>query len=209
MKAAGRVLNLGCGNNILAYALNVDRMEREGVDFVWDLNDMPWPWEDESFDYVIAKAILEHLIPDLLTSMNEIWRILAPGGIVEIKLPWWNAEVSYDDPTHRWVFGLGIFNRFDPTTKRGKEYSFYTPYKWKVLYPAILNRGRTSFSGRLEVRKGESAWQTAIVGNGHRDNEASCETCSPNEESGDDTGADSRADASLSGDGPISAGSAV
>jgi len=153
MKVEGRVLNLGCGNQILAWATNHDLMKRDGIDVVWDLNVLPWPWEDNSFDFVIARSVFEHLQHDLLTSMNEAWRILAPGGIIEVKLPYWNAEVSYNDPTHRYVYGLGIFDEFDPDTKRGQQYRFYGKRKWKILYRPRLNKDKTSFDCQLQVRK--------------------------------------------------------
>jgi len=153
MKIEGCVLNLGCGNKTIAWATNHDLMERDGVDVVWDLNVLPWPWEDNSVDFVIARSVFEHLEHNLLVSMNETWRILAPGGIVEIKLPYWNAEVSYDDPTHRYVYGLGIFDEFDPDTKRGRQYGFYSGRKWKILYRPRLNKNKTSFDCQLRVRK--------------------------------------------------------
>jgi SAM-dependent methyltransferase len=126
---------------------------RPEVDVVHDLNDLPWPWEDSSFDLIIACAVLEHLKLNLVESLNECWRILAPGGRVHLKLPYWKADSSYDDPTHYWHFSLGSFDQFDPATKRGRQYTFYTERKWRIVKPAFLNPGQTSVIVLMEVRK--------------------------------------------------------
>jgi ubiquinone/menaquinone biosynthesis C-methylase UbiE len=92
-----------------------------------------------SFNSILARAVLEHLDIDLLTAVNECWRVLKPNGEISIKLPYWNHERSYDDPTHRYAVGLGVFDVFDPTTLRGKEYHFYTDRKWKLTKVALNN----------------------------------------------------------------------
>ncbi len=135
-------LNLGAGNRIDRGdkgAVNHDlTLHNPDIDVAHDLNDIPWPWDDESFDRVLAWAVLEHLRINLIESINECWRVLRPGGTVVVKLPLWDAEVSYDDPTHYWQFGLGVFDQFDPRTKRGAEYDFYTPFKWTITEPSKL-----------------------------------------------------------------------
>ena len=152
-RAEGRVLNLGCGFDIMLDAVNHDKVAREGVDCVWDLNDLPWPWETESFDYVVAKSVLGYLDIDLLTALNEIWRILTPGGVIQLTLAYWKAEANHDDPTFRRGYGLGVCDRLDPESKHGKRRTFYTPCGWKMLYRPVLNKAKTTLSCRLEARK--------------------------------------------------------
>jgi ubiquinone/menaquinone biosynthesis C-methylase UbiE len=145
-------LNLGAGNRIIPGAVNVDRTKhRAEIDVVWDLNQVPWPWEDASFDKVAAIAVLEHLDIDLLTALNECHRVLRPGGQLVVKLPYWNSEASHDDPTHRWYVGLRVFDQVCPETERGKAYSFYTPHKWRYVKRPRLNRGRSSVWATLEA----------------------------------------------------------
>jgi hypothetical protein len=43
--------------------------------------------------------VLEHL-PDKIFAMNELWRILRPGGIVEIFVPTTEGSGAFQDPTH-------------------------------------------------------------------------------------------------------------
>lgn len=147
-----RFLNLGCGNRIVEEAVNHDRSQhRDEVDVVHDLNEMPWPWEDNSFDKIAALAVLEHLDPDLVASLNECHRILRPGGTVVLKLPMWNHSRSYDDPTHRWFFTLNSLDQFCPETERGKAYSFYTPFKWRFVKRPFTNKAKTSLWATLEA----------------------------------------------------------
>ncbi len=157
--ATKNILNLGAGNKIMLAkegetVVNHDLIcYRPEIDIAYDLNILPWPWPDNSFDLITASAVLEHLKLNLVESLNECWRILRPGGLVHLKLPYWKADGSYCDPTHYWVFTLGSFDQFDPDTKRGQDYSFYTNRKWKIIKPAYLNKQNTSIIVLMEVRK--------------------------------------------------------
>jgi SAM-dependent methyltransferase len=151
---ADDILNLGAGNKILAGALNHDRtVHRPEIDVAWDLNVLPWPWPDESFDQVIAVAVLEHLQIDLLASVGEIWRLLRPGGQLYMKLPYWRHENTYTDPTHYWRFSLDTARVFDPDTEYGKRYRFYTNRKWRIVKGPKLNNARSSIHVTMVVRK--------------------------------------------------------
>jgi predicted SAM-dependent methyltransferase len=146
------VLNIGCGNRMIEGAVHHDRVKhRPEIDVVHDLNVLPWPFDGKSFDRIVALSVLEHLDIDLVASLNECHRILKPGGQVVIKLPLWNAERSYDDPTHRWVYSLRALDQLCPDTERGKEYSFYTPYKWKFVERPYPNEEKTSLWATLEA----------------------------------------------------------
>jgi len=136
-----KTLVLGCGNKVQPGAVNHDLYYREGIDVVWDLNDLPWPWHSREFNRVVAESVLEHLYKNLLVSMDEIWRITAPGGIAVVKLPYWQAEESWNDPTHIHKVGMGVFDQLDPSTARGKQYDFYTTRKWKIEERRLNDEG--------------------------------------------------------------------
>ncbi len=80
-------LNLGCGDDVKPGYVNVDQREREGVIPV-DLSKFPWPWLNESAQEIVMLDFLEHF-PYRLTKtiLTEVWRVLQPGGIVEIQVP--------------------------------------------------------------------------------------------------------------------------
>ena len=145
-----RTLVLGAGNNILPGAVNHDlRKHRPEIDIAHDLNILPWPWADGEFDVVNAWAVLEHLYVDRLKLMNELWRITKPGGVAVLKLPAWDSADSHDDITHYWYATVRCMDQFDPRTKRGKRYNFYTPYKWHIERAQFSNRGESSIYFRL------------------------------------------------------------
>jgi len=148
------ILNLGAGNKPIEGAVNHDRtLHRPEISIAWDLNNFPWPWTDESFDLIVARAVFEHLRCTLIDSVNESWRILRPGGELALKLPYWKHENSFIDPTHYWQFGLHTPEIFDPDTEYGRGYSFYTDRKWQIIKGPKLNDAGSSIHVRLKVRK--------------------------------------------------------
>lgn len=149
-----KILNLGAGNDIIRGAVNHDRIKhRNEISSVWDLNVLPWPFGDGEFDIVNARAVLEHLNIDLIKSVNEVWRILKPGGILVLKLPHWNHNISYIDPTHRWFYSIETPTIFDPSTEYGSRYNFYTDRKWKIVKGPKLKRAKSSIHCTLKVMK--------------------------------------------------------
>jgi len=49
------------------------------------------PYEDGSFDVVLASEILEH-VPEDVQAIGELERILAPGGMLAVTVPRWMPE---------------------------------------------------------------------------------------------------------------------
>ena len=146
-----KILILGCGNKPIKGAINHDVTKHSPwVDVAHDLNVFPWPWTDNEFDVVQAWAVLEHLRADRLQIMNELWRIVKPGGRAVLNLPYWKNEASYSDITHYWFATLDSLDQFDPGTERGRQYAFYTPCKWKVHCKRFSNTGHSSIHFKLE-----------------------------------------------------------
>jgi SAM-dependent methyltransferase len=55
------------------------------------------PFEDNSFDYIFCNHVLEH-IPDDTKAMQELYRVLAPGGMAILQVPLENnREVTFED----------------------------------------------------------------------------------------------------------------
>src|SRR5262249_17278663 len=108
------LLNLGCGLRPLAGAHNHDRTRHHAfVDTAWDLNRQPWTWADGSFGRIVAEDVLEHL-DDVVGFMDECHRILRPGGLLRLRVPHWQAENTWIDPTHRRGFHPRSLEFFTP-----------------------------------------------------------------------------------------------
>lgn len=90
-------LNLGCADRLLDGFVNVDLHPAPGVR-VADLRER-WPWGDSSVELVRAWDIIEHL-PDKIHTMNELWRVLEPGGMADIVVPTTEGPGAFQDPTH-------------------------------------------------------------------------------------------------------------
>jgi SAM-dependent methyltransferase len=93
-------LNLGCGHDILPGWVNVDASDRlgPGVD-VWDLDDLPWPWETASVEEIRGVDIYEH-VWDPVGFMTECHRVLKPGGLLRLQTAYYLSMDAYTDPTH-------------------------------------------------------------------------------------------------------------
>lgn len=88
------VLHIGCGDNKIPGAIGVDR---RATDVVHDLEQIPWPFQDNSFDIVVAHSILEHLTP-FIPVMEEIHRVCRDRVIISV--PYFRSLHAYNDPTH-------------------------------------------------------------------------------------------------------------
>jgi SAM-dependent methyltransferase len=107
-----RKLNFGCGKKIMGGYINLDIAPLEGVDVVHNIDEFPYPFDDNSFEVVYANSVLEH-VKDLPQVMRELHRILEPGGKLVGGVPWFNYSGAFGDPTHKYFFTLETFRYFD------------------------------------------------------------------------------------------------
>ncbi len=105
-------LNLGSNDDIREGYLNVDLIEAPGIDFVWDLRNYPWPWDESWVEHILAQDVIEHL-PDKIKTMNELWRVLCPGGTVLIAVPTTDGPGAFQDPTHVSFWNRNSFHYFE------------------------------------------------------------------------------------------------
>jgi SAM-dependent methyltransferase len=122
-----RVLDLGCrsgaltrhfleGNSVVGLDVDPAALEKAaalGIEPVRANVEEPLPFEDASFDVVVAGELFEHLqFPDAL--VGEIRRVLRPGGVlagsvpnafrVQSRLRFLRGRPPEDDPTHLRMF---------------------------------------------------------------------------------------------------------
>jgi SAM-dependent methyltransferase len=122
-----RVLDLGCrsgaltrhfleGNSVVGLDVDPAALEKAavlGIEPVQANVEEPLPFEDASFDVVVAGELFEHLqFPDAL--VREVRRVLRPGGVlagsvpnafrVQSRLRFLRGSPPEDDPTHLRMF---------------------------------------------------------------------------------------------------------
>ncbi len=130
-------LNLGCSDKHLPGYVNVDIVPP--AELIADLNTK-WPFEDNSVTEIIAHDIIEHLQYKIQT-MNEAWRVLAPGGLFNVLVPTTDGRGAWQDPTHVTYWNRNSFFYYtagDPHRERfGKAYGVEA--RFNVVYEEIIN----------------------------------------------------------------------
>lgn len=94
-------LDFGCGKNPREGFTGVDNIDF-GQKFIVDLTQ-PWPWKDASVEEAHASHFIEHLTAQQRVHfVNELYRVLTPGGKCQIIVPYWASGRAYGDMTHQW-----------------------------------------------------------------------------------------------------------
>ena len=123
------VLQLGSGKDFRPDCFNVDINPAWGPDAVLDITSPTLVGKEiatrrfgtallaeESFEGAIAHDVLEHL-PDLTTAMTNVLRLLKPGGVFDVLVPYDLSLGAWQDPTH-----VRAFNE--------RSWLYYTDWHW-------------------------------------------------------------------------------
>lgn len=147
-----RQLNLGCGTDRRMDAHNVDVDGGVQPDQVVDLDGVPWPWPDNTFEHVLASHVFEHLT-NSDAAMQESARILQPGGRLDVRMPigldmradrdhnprsewtWQTPEYYTDSGTRHWDLDTGL-----RIVKRDVSLWAQLPGRWCDIQQAVLDR---------------------------------------------------------------------
>jgi len=76
-----------------------------GANVIHDLNVLPYPFEDNTFDEIHAYEVLEHcgIQGDwkfFFAQFSEFYRILKPDGYLMGTVPMWDSPWAWGDPSH-------------------------------------------------------------------------------------------------------------
>jgi SAM-dependent methyltransferase len=117
MIAGEMKLNLGCGEDYREGYMNVDFHDHVRVDKVWNLNQLPYPFSENTFSEIIASHVLEHL-DNPFAVMKELHRISKKDGRVHIKVPHFSRGFTHAE--HKAGFDVTFPYYFNPAfTKSG------------------------------------------------------------------------------------------
>ncbi len=109
-RAAGatRIVGLEQSENVVQQARQRAGNVEPDIEFiVHDLEQCPYPLEDNGFDLVNFSNVLEHL-DNRKGALGEVKRVMKPGGLAIISIP--NADTSWK----RRLRSLGLDSRDDP-----------------------------------------------------------------------------------------------
>ncbi|MET9036089.1 glycosyltransferase [Streptomyces mirabilis] len=122
-------LDLGAAHRKPPGYLGVDQYPGEGVDIVATLPgklDLP----DNSVGLMRAVDFLEH-VPAKVPLINELYRLLAPGGMLVTMTPSSDGRGAYQDPTH-----VAFYNE--------NSFWYYTDNQYRSFVPEIQARFQSS-----------------------------------------------------------------
>ena len=111
-----KILDVGCGRKKSPGAIGIDINPESNADVLHDLNRIPYPFADNTFDMIVSDNCLEHL-ENVIAVVEELHRIAKPSAIVKIIVPFYSGRYAHTDPTHRHFFGWRSFDYFVPGTK--------------------------------------------------------------------------------------------
>src|SRR5690348_14454717 len=103
------VIELGCGPvKRRTGSIAIDIIDRDTVDIVGDALDVLRAFPGGCAKLVSSSHFLEHL-DDAGPILDEMSRVLGPGGEIEIVVPHFANPYFHSDPTHRNSLGFGLY----------------------------------------------------------------------------------------------------
>ncbi len=137
MKNKKIILNLGCGKVRIPGSIGVDLVKIENyVDVVHDLDRVPYPFKNKSVDEIHFYHVLEHL-HDPIRKLEEIHRMLKPGGVLYMRVPHFSSMGAFTDLTHIRPFGYYSFDCFE----KANYQHYYTTAEFKIINRQIKYLG--------------------------------------------------------------------
>lgn len=130
--AGSKILDLGCGKLKHPGAVGIDSNPNTDADVIHDLDSTPYPFEDDSFDVIVARHVLEHLERPL-DVLSELHRISRDGALIHIVTPHFSSSTSWSDPTHKHHF---TSRSFDYLTDES-QWNFYSDARFVIEQRAL------------------------------------------------------------------------
>ena len=132
----GPKLNFGSGGNLKEGFVNVDKEPRTKADVICDAETDHLPCCDEIFGFILMSHVLEHL-RDPFKVMDEMWRVLRPGGHLLIVVTYGTSDLQLSTPDHRTAYIPLTFSAFQ--TARYQDgagcaaYEGHETHDWEIV----------------------------------------------------------------------------
>lgn len=136
-------LNLGCGEDKKEGFVNLDWSPLTKPDIVHDLNVLPYPFPDHSFEYIEASHVLEHLDRPFAV-MREMHRILVPGGELHLKVPHFSRGFTHAEHAHGFdvTFPLYFNKNFPKSGYFGVDFKLVSmKFSWLAFFHLLPHMG--------------------------------------------------------------------
>lgn len=143
------ILDLGCGLNPYKKAnivmdINpvINELPNNIKKIIHDLNNIPYPFEDESVSEIYCRQLLEHLHIHTFDFLKECHRILKPNGVLKLELPnsfHYRARI-------RFLTGRYIFD------------SSFHPFHIKLLKPSYVVQHLRYLGFDVKLKRTTKLW---------------------------------------------------
>lgn len=165
-EVGGLKLNLGCGNDIRGPLhgagsgwLNVDLMPQDNERVLhFDMCHIPWGFVDNKFSLIYASHVMEHIPPTirrgrdiLFVIMDEMHRVLKPGGKLVIRVPLGGSDGCWDNPQHYRAWRPSWFQFFE----KDREYNYLVDRHW-IVESIKIEKGSMTWRAPEFLRIGKS-----------------------------------------------------
>jgi ubiquinone/menaquinone biosynthesis C-methylase UbiE len=150
----GAKLDLGCGLRKRGPDyIGVDIVDHDDVDVVGDVFDVLGLIPNSSVSFVFSSHFMEHIDKiDLL--IQELGRIITPGGGLETVVPHFSNPYFYSDVTHRTAFGLYSMSYFSAHSPFKRQVPLYArPPLFRLTEVELIFKSPRPFYVRYALHK--------------------------------------------------------
>lgn len=132
-------LNLGCGEDYREGWINLDCRSDIKTDIKWNINKIPYPFKDNTFDEILLKMILEHTnFPTNI--LKEIIRISKKNAKIVLIVPHADSYAAKSDLQHKNFFTENTFDEwhrleYELTKLKLIRKEFIFENRWKRYFP--------------------------------------------------------------------------
>jgi SAM-dependent methyltransferase len=138
-------LNLGAGRKTIGESVRLDLPD-------WDARTMDIPYSDSSVHNIYAFHFLEHLEPEaVIRVLRECLRVLVPGGVLNIGVPYFRSQGAFHDLGHRSFFTEDTWkNTFFNQYNDEEHHQFW---KWGIGLNLIVGQSERNLMLVTQLRK--------------------------------------------------------
>lgn len=128
-----RILDVGCGIKKYPGSIGIDNNPASNADVLCDLDRLPYPFRDSSFDVIRVIHVIEH-VSNVIGAMEEFHRLARPGGRIVLVTPHYTDFSSFCDPTHRWHLNSYSFRYFGDDNA---GFGYYSPVRLREIFVRV------------------------------------------------------------------------
>lgn len=133
-------LNVGCGKDYKEDFVNADISKNVKVDMLINFDNQPYPFKDNTFDYINCQNMLDHL-HNSYNAVEELWRICKNEAVIDIFVAYYKSHNAFGDLTKHSFFNEHTFDNFTENC----DYNFETNARFEILEVKKIASGKRKF----------------------------------------------------------------